>query len=173
VDGINVNTPHNKTTFRWAFIIFPVVLLLLSLILTAIFYQQLPAQIAYHFMDSSPDKWLSRSTFITWLLIPQVFFTLLAFIVVRMVLLSARYWPTENAPMKRILPVMGNMVALPQMILTFTMLDIFLYNAYQVKLVPVWVFALAIMILSVVVLGVFFIQTIRQSRRQYPKTHQE
>jgi uncharacterized membrane protein len=173
VDGINANIPDNKTTFRWAFIVLPVVLLLLSLVLTAIFYQQLPAQVAYHFQDSSPDKWLSRGAFITWLLIPQVFFTLLAFIVVRLVLLSTRYWPVENAPMKRILPVMGNMVALPQIILTFTMLDIFLYNAYQVKLVPVWVFALVIMILGVVVLGVFFIQTIRQARRQHVKTHQE
>ena len=173
MDDINVNVPSNKPTFRWAFIILPLVFLLLSLVLTAIFYLQLPAQIAYHFADNSPDKWLSRSAFITWLLIPQVFFTLLAFIVVRVVLLSARYWPTENTPMKRILPVMGNMVALPQIILTFAMLDIFLYNAYQVKLVPVWVFALAIMILGVVVLGVFFFQTIRQTRRQRLKTHQE
>jgi len=173
VDVINVNIPDNKPIFRWVFIVLPLVLLLLSLILTAIFYQQLPDRVAYHFQDSLPDKWLGRGAFITWLLIPQVFFTLLAFIVVRVVLLSARYWPTDNTPMKRILPVMGNMVALPQIIITFTMLDIFLYNAYQVKLVPVWVFALAIMILGVVVLGVFFVQTIRQARRQHVKTHQE
>jgi uncharacterized membrane protein len=173
VVGINAIIPDKKTTFRWTFIVLPVVLLFISLILTAVFYRQLPAQVAYHFQDSSPDKWLSRGTFITWLLIPQVFFTLLAFIVVRVVLLSARYWPTENSPMKRILPVMGNMVALPQVILTFTMLDIFLYNAYQIRLVPVWVFALAIMILGGVVLGVFFIKTIRQTRRQHVKTRQE
>jgi uncharacterized membrane protein len=173
VAGIKTNIPENKMGFRWTFVVLPVVLLFISLILTAVFYHQLPAQIAYHFQDSSPDKWLSRGAFITWLLIPQVFFTMLAFIVVRVVLLSARYWPTENTPMTRILPVMGNMVALPQIILTFTMLDIFLYNAYKIKLVPVWVFALVIMILGVVVLGVFFIQTIRQARRQHTKNHQE
>jgi uncharacterized membrane protein len=173
VDGINASIPKRKISFRWTFIVLPLVLLFISLILTAVFYHQLPSQVAYHFQDNSPDKWLSRGAFITWLLIPQVFFTLLAFIVVRIVLLSASYWPTENTPMTRILPVMGNMIALPQIILTFTMLDIFLYNAYQIKLVPVWVFALAVLILGVVVLGVFFIQTIRQARRHHTKTHQE
>ncbi len=109
----------------------------------------------------------------TWLILPQFLFTLLAFIVVRLVLLSARYWPRENTLMRRILPVMGNMLALPQIILTFAMLDIFLYNAYQIRLIPLWVFALIIMILGVVVLGAFFVQTIRQARRQRVKIHQE
>jgi uncharacterized membrane protein len=173
VATINDSTPCKKTPFRWAFMALPLALLLLSLILTAVFYHQLPAQIAYHFQGDSPDKWLSRGVFITWLLIPQAFFTLLAFTVVRVVLLSARYWPAENTPLKRIIPIMGNMVALPQIILTFAMLDIFLYNAYQIRLVPLWVFALAVMILGGIVLGVFFVQAIRQARRQRAKTHQE
>jgi hypothetical protein len=126
----------------------------------------MPEQVAYHFQDSSADKWLSRSALITWIIIPQVFFTLLAFILVRVVLLGARYWPVENTLMKNILPAMGNMVALPQVILTFTLLDIILYNAYHIKLIPVWVFALIIMISSGIVLGVFFIKAIRQARRQ-------
>ena len=97
----------------------------------------------------------------------------MAFIVVRLVLLSARYWPIEDTLMRRILPVMGNMLALPQVILTFAMLDIFLYNAYQIRLIPLWVFALIIMFLGVVVLGAFFAKSIRQSRRQRIKTSQE
>ena len=97
----------------------------------------------------------------------------MAFIVVRLVLLSARYWPIEDTLMRRILPVMGNMLALPQVILTFAMLDIFLYNAYQIRLIPLWVFALIIMFLGVVVLGAFFAKSIRESRRQRIKTSQE
>jgi hypothetical protein len=142
-------------------------------VLTAVFYQRLPAQVAYHFQDNLPDKWLSRGAFVTWLILPQFFFTLLAFIVVRLVLLTARYWPLDDTLMRRILPVMGNMLALPQIILTFAMLDIFLYNAYQIRLIPLWVFALIIMILGVVVLGAFFVQTIRQARRQRVRTNQE
>jgi uncharacterized membrane protein len=173
VDNINAGITDKKTTFRWTFIVLPVVLFFISLVLTAIFYQQLPTQVAYHFQGDSPDMWLSRGAFVAWLLIPQFFFTLLAFIVVRLVLLSARYWPAENKLMKKILPVMGNMIALPQIILTFAMLDIFLYNAYQIRLIPIWVFTTIIMILGVIILGVFFFQTIRQARRQRVKTHQE
>jgi len=126
----------------------------------------MPDQVAYHFQDDTPDKWLSRGAFITWMLLPQAFFALLAFIIIRVVLLGARYWPPDDRLMNRLLPVMGNMVALPQLILVFTMLDIFLYNAYQIKLLPVWVFAVIIMALGGAVLGVFFARTIRQARRQ-------
>jgi uncharacterized membrane protein len=173
VDKINTDNMDNKITFRWTFIILPIVLFFISLILTAIFYQQLPTEVAYHFKGDSPDRWLSRGAFVAWLLIPQFFFTLLAFIVVRLVLLSARYWPAENKLMRRLLPVMGNMIALPQVILTFAMLDIFLYNTYEIRLISIWVFTTIIMALGVIILGVFFFQTIREARRQRGKTHQE
>jgi len=68
---------------------------------------------------------------------------------------------------------MGNMFGLPQVILTFAMLDIFLYNAYQIRLIALWVFTLIIMVLGVVVLGVFFIKTSRQARRLRAKARQE
>jgi uncharacterized membrane protein len=153
--------------------VLPVALLLVSLVLTAVFYTRLPAQVAYHFQGGSPDRWMSRGAFVTWLLLPQCFLALLSFIIVRLVLLSARYWPLDDTLMRRALPVMGNMLALPQIILTFAMLDIFLYNAYQIRLIPLWVFALVIMVLGVVVLGAFFVWTIRQSHRQRIKTRQE
>jgi len=65
---------------------------------------------------------------------------------------------------------MGNMVALPQIILTFAMLDIFLYNAYQVHLIPLWVFALIVIIAGGVILGTFLIQALRQFRRMPVET---
>jgi hypothetical protein len=150
-----------------------VALLFISLILTGAFYQRLPAEIAYHFSNNSPDKWMSRGAFVAWLLLPQFLFALLSFVVVRLVLLSGRYWPMENATMRKLLPVMGNMAALPQLILTFAMLDVFLYNAYQIRLIPLWIFTIIVMVLGAVVLGVFFARTMRQSRRQRLKDHQE
>jgi hypothetical protein len=107
------------------------------------------------------------------MLLPQVFFTLLAFIVVRVVMTSGRYWQVDNSPLLKILPVMGNMLGLPQLILTFTMLNIFLYNAYEIRLIPVWVFAIIVMVLGVAVLGLFFIQIIRQARRNRSKIPRE
>ncbi len=171
--GINADISGEKLTFRCTFIILPLALLVVSLVLTAVFYHAMPDRVAYHFQNGSPDRWMERGTFITWLLVPQAVFTLLAFIVVRLVLFSARYWPAENTAMRRILPVMGNMVALPQIILTFAMLDIFLYNAYQIKLIPLWIFALVIMIAGGAVLVVSFIRTGRTTRRQRVKTRQE
>jgi uncharacterized membrane protein len=173
VAGINASITDKKITFRWTFIVLPAVLLFISLVLTAVFYPRLPAQVAYHFQDSSPDRWLSRGAFVAWLIVPQFFLTLLAFITIRLVLLGSRYWPPENTLMRRILPVMGNMLALPQIILMFAMLDIFFYNAYQIRLIPLWVSAVIIMVLGLVILGVFFFQTIRQVRRQRVKIRQE
>jgi uncharacterized protein YneF (UPF0154 family) len=171
--SVNNTNPANKIVFRWMYIVLPVVFFLLSLIMTAFFYRLLPSDIAYHFQGNSPDKWLGRGAFIAWLVIPQFFFTLLSFIVVRLVLLGSRYWPAEDTPMNKLLPVMGNMVALPQIIFLFAMLDFFLYNAYQIRLIPLWVITLIVMILGGAILGVFFIRTIRQFRRQQSKSPQE
>ena len=57
---------------------------------------------------------------------------------------------------------MGNMLALPQAILFFAMLDIFSYNSYEIRILPLWVIALILMALGAVILSVFFIRTIRQ-----------
>jgi hypothetical protein len=59
---------------------------------------------------------------------------------------------------------MGNMIALPQVIFFFAMLDIFSYNSYEIRILPLWVIALVIMALGAIVLGMFFIRAIRQVR---------
>jgi hypothetical protein len=82
------------------------------------------------------------------------------------VLLSARYWPADETILKRILPVMGNMAGLPQLILTIAMLDIFLYNAYEIRLIPLWIIAVIAMAAGAIVLGVFFFKVIREARRR-------
>ena len=55
----------------------PMVLFLLSVILAVAFYNTLPPEVAYHFIDDIPDRWVSRGAIIAWLLFPQFF---LAFI---------------------------------------------------------------------------------------------
>jgi len=141
-------------------------LLLLSAILAVSFYNTLPPEVAYHFTDDLPDKWVSRGAIIAWLLFPQFF---LAFIGVALSgigsIISRRYELSDISHIKRILTAMGNMVALPQLILVFAMLDIFLYNAYEIRLFPLWVIILAVLLIGTIVLGVFFLQTLRQFRR--------
>ena len=171
--AINPTDTENKIPFRWTYIVLPVAFLLLSLVLTAIFYSRLSAEIAYHFQGDTPDRWLGRSAVITWMIIPQALFTILAFIIARVIMLGARYWPPESTPLKKLLPVMGNMLALPQIILFFAMLQFFLYNAYQIKMMPLWIIAVIVMVLGGIILVVFFIRIVREFRSRQVKSPQE
>ena len=160
-------TTEATLAFRWSYIISPLVILLVSIVLTAYFYRQLPAEVAYGFkLDGSPDRWLSREMIILWMLIPQLILTLLAVaITLGITKLGILPGQTEGARIKpeRIIALMGNMVALPQIILCFALADIFSYNSYQVHIMPLWVFALIIMGLGAIILGVFFISAIRRT----------
>ena len=163
----------NKMAFRWTYIVLPVAFFLLSLILAAVFYSRLSADIAYHFNGDLPDKWIARGAFITWMIIPQVFLILFSFAVVRLVMLMSRYLQGEDSPLPELLPVMGNMLVLPQIVLFFAMLEFFLYNAYQIKMMPLWIITLVVLVLGVVILGVLFTRTIRRFRRRQAKKIQE
>ncbi len=152
-------------TFRWKYIVLPIAVLLLSLALAAYFYHLIPNEAAYHFKDGSPDRWMSRGAVIAWLVTPQFLLTLLAGAIIwGAVKVSAQFRQTSSAWLEKILSLMGNMVVLPQIILGFAMLDIFSYNAYQIHLMPLWAFALMVMALGGIILGIFFILAIRQVR---------
>jgi uncharacterized membrane protein len=150
--------------FRWSYIILPLAVLLLTVILAAYFYRLLPLQVGYHFRaDGSPDRWLGRGMILLAMLLPQFFFTLLAggiaFVVTRLGAIFRSGQPI-SPKMGGVVSLMSNMVALPQIILGFAMLDIFSYNAYQIHLLPLWVFALIVMLVGGVILGIFFMRAI-------------
>ncbi len=153
--------------FGWGYIILPLAILSLSIILTAYFYHQLSTEVAYHFkLDGSPDRWLSREMITLWLLVLQLLLTLVAGAIVwgitKLGVLSRQSGSAWIKP-ERILSLMGNMIALPQIILGFAMLDIFSYNSYHMHIMPLWVFALIIMGLGGIILGIFFILAIRRA----------
>ena len=166
-DHPTVETVAEAPAFRWRYIALPLVVLILTVAMVGYFYRLLPPEVAYHFQsDGSPDQWLSRSTIVLWALLPQFFLTILA---------GAITWGLTKlgsvssdvaaimAKLGRLLLVMGNMVAIPQIILCFAMLDIFSYNSYQIHILPLWVFALIVMVVGAIVLTVFFFQTVRQA----------
>jgi uncharacterized membrane protein len=169
VDAINQTDPENRPVFRWTYIILPVALLVVSLALTFFFYRLLPAEIAYRFQGDIPDKWMGRGALVLWLNLPQLVFVLLSVAVVRLVLLGGRYLSGQETPIDRLLPIMGNMVALAQLILLVVMLNLFLYNAYHVQMIPVWIIAVIIMVLGCVVLGVIFVRIFRRFYRRQIK----
>ncbi len=164
-----MNEPTGKTAavekifFRWRFIALPAAVLVLSLVLTAYFYRLLPVEAAYHFENGTADRWMGRGSLVAWLVLPQFFLTLFAWVTAGgAAFISNRFQPTNRGWVERILLIMGNMVALPQIILSFAMLDIFSYNAYQIHLIPLWVFAVVVMGAGGVLLGIFFTQAIRR-----------
>jgi hypothetical protein len=153
------------------FIILPVVCLLLSALLAVIFWSRLPADMAYHFQGNVPDKMISSGTLLAWMLIPQLFFVLISLALIRVVMMGARYAPPGETPFQAMLPLMGNMVGLPQVVLFFIMLQIVLYNVFQVSFIPLWITALIILVLGGIILVVVFARLIRHYR-QNKKTGQ-
>jgi len=152
--------------FRWRYILLPLAVLFLSILLSAYFYHLLPTDVAYHFKsDGSADRWLSREIIIAWTLVPQIILTLVAggltWGITKLSILFGQAESTRIKP-EGVLLLIGNMIVLPQVILCFAMLDIFSYNSYQIHTMPVWLFALIIMVLGGIILGILFIRIIRQ-----------
>jgi len=171
---ISSENPENKASFRWTYIVLPASILIVSVILTAIFYHLLPDEVAYRFSGGEPTHSFSRGGVIAWVMGLQLVFALISLAIVYTATSASRRLQLGESDLNRSLfTIMGNLMALPQIILFFAMLDIFLYNAYQIKLIPLWVFAVVVLALGGVVLGVYFIRAIRQSRRQQSKTSRE
>ena len=159
-------TSKAPLSFHWRSIALPVVILLLSIIITIYFYHLLPGEVAYYFKDGTPAKEVSRGAIIAWTLVPQFIMALLATAIVwGIIKMSARFPQVESDRVQRILSIMGNMFVLPQIILSFAMLNIFSYNSYRIHLMPLWLFALIVMVLGGIILGVFFTRAIRQILR--------
>jgi len=162
-------TTEERLPFRWSYIIAPLVIFLLSIILSAYFYHLLPGEVAVHFeLDGTPDSWLEREMTMVWALVPQLLLTLLAggvaWGITKLIILLGRSGSIGIRP-ARMASFMGNFVALPQLIVLFAMLDIFVYNAYQTHIMPTWIFLLALLGLATIVLGIFMVFIFLRARR--------
>ncbi len=170
----NITDPEKSISFRWTYILLPAAFLLISIIMGVCFYWSLPQEAAYHFEGGVPDKWMSPGALIAWLLVPQFIFFLFAFVIIVVAtIMSTNLRLADSPPTRKLLALMGNMVALPQIILFFAMLDIFLYNAYRTHLMLLWIFALIVMVLGAIILGTVFIKALRQYRGLPDKNLQE
>jgi len=157
-----------RLSFRWSYVIAPLAVFLLSIILAAYFYHLLPTPVAVHFeVDGTPDRWLSREMAMVWVLLPQLFFVLMAGAIAwGATKLGTLFRQAESTRIKPegIVSFMGNILALPQLILCFAMVDIFSYNSYQTHLVPMWIFWLAILGLVTIGLGIFCVSIFLKAR---------
>jgi uncharacterized membrane protein len=62
--------------FRWAYVALPVAVLVITVIITAIFYTKLPEETAYRFSGGLPVSWVSRNGFTAWAIGIQLIFSL-------------------------------------------------------------------------------------------------
>ena len=157
---------HAIVKFRWKFIIVPVWLLGIAAVLTAAFYAFLPDPVAYRFMEVHADKWVSRGAMAAWLIAPHLVFCLISYGMVRIILLSAKYWDDESDLISRVLPLLGNMTGIAQAILVFAAIQVFVYNTSGTLLAPFWIPAVLIMVLGGLVLVVSFFRVFGDPRRR-------
>jgi uncharacterized membrane protein len=170
---INPLKSENLVRFRWAYIALPIALFIVTIILAVCFYPYMSSEIAYHFNGDTPDKYLTRSGFITWMIIPQFVFAVIALAIVRLVSMTSRNFTMENSPLQDILPIMGNMLALPQIVIIFTMVSFFIYNVYEIRLISLWIFIVIVLVIGVIILALLFMRAIRRARRRQAKIKQE
>ncbi len=155
-----------ELAFRWKYIMLPLSLLLLMAALTAIFYPQLSDEVAYRFsLSGSPESWLSRPVILPFALLPQFILFMIAIAITFGITRAGRYIGQIASALKpeKLLMLMGNLVSLPQIVFGFVMLDIFIYDINDNHIMPLWLFALIIMIAGGVILAIFFIQAFRHS----------
>ena len=156
----------SKTGVRWSYFVLPVVILLLSVIITIYFYGKLPDNVAYRFSaDGSASAWLGRNRIVLWAVVPQLLLTLLAMVITYgTTKISDLFNQASDASIKldTVLMVMSNMVVIPQLILIIAMLRIFSYNSFQTHIGFVWWVSLAIIIVGIVLLSIFFVRTLRK-----------
>lgn len=157
---------RKSISFRWAYIILPAAVLLIALILAAVFYGRLPPETAYRFSGGVPVSWLDRGGVLAWALGLQLVFVLLSLAITFLVTGASRRMQLTETPLnRRLFAIIGNVTALPQIIIAYAMLDIFLYNIYEKALPSLWVFALAVMLTGGIVLAAVFARAFVQSRK--------
>lgn len=156
-----------ELTFHWKYILLPLAILLLMAALTVIFYPRLTDEVAYRFdMSGLPVSWLDRGVILLLALLPQFILFIIAIAITWGVTRAGRSVGQIASALKpeRLLMLMSNIVALPQIIFGFVMLDVFIYNVSNNHIMPLWLFALIIMIIGGIILAIFFVQAFKRSR---------
>ncbi len=155
-------TPEAKIHVRWSYFILPLAILLVSVIITVYFYGKLPAQVVWQ-LNSAASPTVSRGQIALWAIVPQVLLALLAFFIALGASRIGDLFKEASASgiqLDSVLLVMSNVVVIPQLILTFAILRIFSYNSFQTDINFVWWVSLAVILLGIILLSVFFIRAL-------------
>ncbi len=154
-------------TFRWNYIALPLIVLAISVITAAIFYFQLPDEIAYRFdANGDPKSWMSRAGITLLMLGLQLFVVVMITVFIQMTINFGRSIGQTSSQFnpRKLMLVMGNIAALPQLVLAIVMLDIFSYNILDRHVLSIWLFILIFAIIGGIILTVFFVNAFVRAR---------
>jgi uncharacterized membrane protein len=170
VAAIDIHAPDNATPrsigFRWSYIVLPAAVLVIAVILGTVYYGRLPAETAYRFSGGEPVSTAGRGAVLAGALGVQLVLVLLSVCFTLFVTMLARRIQVAETPLNRmVFGIIGNLVALPQIIIAYAMLDIFLYNINETALPSLWIFALGAMVAGGIVLAVLFTRAVGLARR--------
>jgi uncharacterized membrane protein len=158
----SASTKVVELKFRWKYILLPLIFLFISIALFLVFLWQLSPPVAYRFDPAgAPGSTTSREMLALFMLLPQLAFVLMgAGVTGTIIRISGSLGQLSQAPNpERLLILIGNLVIIPQIVFDFIMLDIFSYNINGSHLMPVWLFALIVMVIGGIILTLFLITT--------------
>jgi uncharacterized membrane protein len=162
-------TPEKETKrigFRWAYVAAPVGVLLIAIIIALVYYWKLPHEIAYRFSHGMAVNQVARGTVLAWALGLQLVFTLFALAITAFITMGARRMLLAETPMLRVLlAIIGNILGLPQIIIAYAMMDIFIYNIHGKALPSLLAFTIIVMLAGGIVLAVYFSRAVTQSKK--------
>ena len=157
--------PQNSTTpdplkFRLTFIALPLVCLALTVVLSAIFYGQLPDKVNFRFnLDGNPSgDPIAKGLFLLLMVGIQALFTFIAFqatsAIGRVQVLRDnvdKFWFSPT----RLLALMGNMPAIIQAIMAYILIDAIVYAKNADHILPLWVFSVATLAIGGIIVLIF------------------
>ncbi|AQU06600.1 hypothetical protein B1778_03495 [Dehalococcoides mccartyi] len=156
-----INQSATSFRFRPVYFMAPLMVLVISLLLTAVYYGRLPSDVAYRFsIDGAPVTYIDAGLITGVLLGVQLLLVLFAFgLAIFLPRLGffknnqTDFWVKPGT----LLGFMGNIMAVPQLILAYALLDVFVYNVHQIHLLPLWLFAIILIVIAAIVIGIFAI----------------
>jgi hypothetical protein len=169
--------PAHELRFRLRYAALPLLTLAVSLIVTVWLGPKLTADAAFNFGGGvTPAGYFSRGAVLGITLGLQVAIALPVIAVswITLRLRGSDLNQTEGggedaAKLDRVLLLVTNLVALPQMLLLFALAEILSYNIYGAHLIPGWAFGAAILVTGAVFLALLFRLLPERRRKQKTK----
>jgi uncharacterized membrane protein len=154
-------------SFEWKYVTLPMIIFITSIIIAAMFFFQLPDQIAYRFTsEGTAESWMGRVNVTAIMLGLQFVIIAMVLLVIKTIIGFAKTIEQSSPGFNpdRFMLLIGNIAALPQLVLAVIMFDIFSFNVVEKHVLSIWLLILIMAISGAVILSVFFIRAFINTR---------